>query len=72
MTHSIHRLWPKTRILHVVSDIAQERFYDGIELDATSSAEPKHLVRRTTELLESLPNHRIAETAGGVRRQEAL
>lgn len=62
ITVASHRRWPRTKILMVVSSVSRERFYRGVEFDATSSTEPCHLIRRATELLETLANHRIEET----------
>ncbi|MEO8737682.1 MAG: hypothetical protein ABI380_14230 [Edaphobacter sp.] len=62
VTDAVHRRWPGTRILMVVSDVSIERLYKGIEFDATSSPDPNRLIRRTSELLERLPNHRIEES----------
>jgi CheY-like chemotaxis protein len=57
ITDAVHRQWPETKILLVVSDIVQERFYAGLESDATSSPEPAHLIRRANELLKQVPCH---------------
>lgn len=62
ITDAVHHRWPKTRILMVVSNIAQERLYRGVEFDATSSPDPNRLVHRTAELLEGLPHHRLEES----------
>jgi len=65
---TVRRLWPQARTLQVVFDGARERPYRATELDATSSAEPSRLVRRTMELLQALPNHHvIKETADGAQ-----
>jgi len=65
---TVRRLWPQARTLQVVFDGARERPYRATELDATSSAEPSRLVRRTMELLQALPKHHvIKETADGAQ-----
>jgi DNA-binding response OmpR family regulator len=51
LSHEIHRQWPQVKILQVISDVMREKFYKGVELNATSVAEPGELLRRTTELL---------------------
>lgn len=66
---AVHRRWPRTRILMVVSDASGERLYHGVEFDATSSPEPDHLIRQVAELLEGLPNHHIEETMQLAHRQ---
>lgn len=72
ITEAVHRRWPKTKILMVVSNVAQERLYRGIEFDATSSPEPNRLVSRTAELLEGLlPHHRLEESMRVEHRQVA-
>lgn len=62
ITELVHRRWLETRILLVVSRVSQERLYNGVEFDATSLPDPNRLIRRTAELLQGLPNHRIAES----------
>ena len=69
ITATVHRRWPQTRVLMVASDVSGERFYRGVEFDATSSPEPDNLVRHVAELLEELPDHRIEETMQLVHRQ---
>jgi len=69
ITVAVHRRWPRTRILMVVSDASGERLYRDVEFDATSSPEPDHLIRQVTELLEGLPNHSIEETMQLAHRQ---
>ncbi|MCU1226283.1 MAG: hypothetical protein JWQ42_4376 [Edaphobacter sp.] len=64
----VRRHWPQTRTLQVVFDGAVERPYRETDLNATSSAEPSRLVRRTTELLQALPHHHIEEAAGDAPR----
>ena len=64
---AVHRRWPRTRVLMVVSDVSQERHYRGVEFDATSSAEPKRLIRRTSELLEGVAYQHSEERPGGQR-----
>jgi CheY-like chemotaxis protein len=71
ITDAVHRRWPKTRVLMVVSNVAQERLYRGVEFDATSLPDPNHLVHRTAELLEGLPHHRLEESMRAERRQIA-
>jgi DNA-binding response OmpR family regulator len=61
LTGIIHRRWPDARILTVVSDVAQERLYRGVEFEATISSDPSRLIHRASELLQGLPNHRIEE-----------
>jgi DNA-binding response OmpR family regulator len=68
LTGIIQRRWPDTRILTVVSDVAQERLYRGVEFEATSSSDPSRLIRRVWELLQGLPNHRIEE----IRNEDIL
>jgi CheY-like chemotaxis protein len=61
LSHEVRQLWPQTRILQVVSDIAREKIYKGIELDATSASDPNRLVRCTTELLDELARHSLID-----------
>lgn len=65
---TVRRLWPHARTLQVVFDGAREKPYRATELDATSSAEPSRLVRRTAELLQALPNHYIEKKSDGAQR----
>lgn len=61
VSHEVRRLWPQTRILQVISDVAREKIYKGIELDATSASDPNRLIRCTTELLDELAKHSTDE-----------
>jgi CheY-like chemotaxis protein len=61
ITDRVHQRLPGTKILLVVSGVASELLYSGIPFDATSPTDPNHLIRRTSELLRALPNHRIEE-----------
>ncbi len=71
ITNAVHRRWPVTRILLVVSNVGQERFYKDIAFDATSLPEPNRLIHRAAELLEGLPNHRIEESMRVERQRVA-
>jgi DNA-binding response OmpR family regulator len=57
LSHEIHRQWPQVKILQVISDVMREKFYKGVELNATSVAEPSQLLRRTAELLDGQGTH---------------
>jgi CheY-like chemotaxis protein len=67
LSEVIHRLWPKTKILRVVSNVAPDMLCKGAEFDAISAAEPRRLIRRTSEMLEMLPTHDPGETTSGAR-----
>jgi CheY-like chemotaxis protein len=69
VTETVHRRWAATRILLVVSNVAQERLYKGVDFDATSLPDPDRLIGRTAELLQDLPNHRIEESMRVERHQ---
>jgi len=67
----VRRRLPKAKILLVVSNLSQERFYKGIEFDATSSPEPNRLIRRTSELLGKIPQFPVKEPMTQERHQAA-
>jgi CheY-like chemotaxis protein len=54
---------PDTRILLVVADAGAGRSYKNAALDSTNSFEPEHLLRRTIQLLQQLPDHHFKETS---------
>jgi DNA-binding response OmpR family regulator len=61
ITGKVRLKLPKVRILMVISDVANDVLYKGVQFDATTSPEPGSLIRHATELLEKLPNHRLGE-----------
>jgi CheY-like chemotaxis protein len=61
IANKVRQKLPKVRILMVLSDAGNDVLYKGTQFDATSSPEPGSLIRRVTELLEKLPNHRLGE-----------
>ncbi len=67
ITDMVHRRWPRTRILMVVSAVSQERFYGNLNFDAMSSPEPDRLIRHAAALLDGLPHHRTEEPLQGSR-----
>lgn len=69
VTETVHRQWAGTRVLLVVSSIAQERSYKGV--DATSLPDPDRLIGCTAELLQGLPNYRIEESMRTEQRRAA-
>lgn len=71
ITEAVHRRWPKIRMLMVVSNVAQELLYRGIEFDTTSSPDPNRLVSRTAEFVDWLPHHRLEESIQAEHRQVA-
>ena len=61
ITERVHQRLPKARILLVVSHVASETLYSGIKFDAMTPADPIHLIKQTSDLLGTLPNHRMEE-----------
>lgn len=59
----IHGRWPETRILQVLSDLWKDPLHSRGHVVSNSSAEPSRLVRYITNLLQSLPNHRLEEAS---------
>ncbi len=57
----VHEYCPKTRVLLVVSQMADERQNGDAKFDATSLSEPRRLVIRATELLRGLPYQQVRE-----------
>lgn len=51
----VHACCPKTRVLLVVSQVVEEKHYQGPKFDGTSRSEPSRLIQRATELLEGCP-----------------
>jgi DNA-binding response OmpR family regulator len=72
VTKRVHERLPKARILLVLSDVASESTYRGIDIDATSSANPRDLIKSASELLTTLPNHHLEEASRIVPRQPAV
>jgi CheY-like chemotaxis protein len=63
ITERVHQRLPQAKILLVVSNVVSESLYSGIKFDATTPADPIHLIRETSELLRALPNHHLEEPA---------
>ncbi len=57
----VHECCPKTRVLLVVSQMADERENGDAKFDATSLSEPKRLITRAAELLQGPPYHQVRE-----------
>jgi len=57
----VHECCPKTRVLLVVSQMADERQNGDAKFDATSLPEPRRLVICATELLRRLPYQQVRE-----------
>jgi response regulator RpfG family c-di-GMP phosphodiesterase len=57
----VHECCPKTRVLLVVSQTADERQNGDAKFDATSLSEPRRLVTRATELLRGSPYQQVRE-----------
>lgn len=71
ITGVIRQRWPTTKILLVASNLSQERFHKGMEVDGTSSPEPDRLIRRTAELLGKAPQFLTKKPAAPEHHQAA-
>lgn len=61
ITECVHQRLPKARILLVVSNAVSDPLDSGLKVDAVTPADPIHLIRQTSELLGTLPNHCMEE-----------
>jgi DNA-binding NarL/FixJ family response regulator len=72
VTEKVRERLPRARILLMLSDVASEIVYKGIEIDAISSATPGDLIRRASEMLATTANHSLGEACRAVPRQSVV
>jgi response regulator RpfG family c-di-GMP phosphodiesterase len=61
ISDKVHECCPKTRVLLVVSQMADERQNGDTKFDAMSLSEPRRLVICASELLRGLPYQQVRE-----------
>lgn len=66
IAQEVHRRWPQTRILQVLSGVWGDKLFKRAEPVVTSTAEPRQLVRRATELLGAIAGSSMEGTASRI------
>jgi CheY-like chemotaxis protein len=68
----VHERRKGARALMLVSKVNPERLQRDAKFDAMAFPEPTQLIRRTTELLQGLPNYHLEEIVDGRQRRAGL